>query len=274
MKRIPIIMLVFALLLALCACGTTASKLEAPSGAASSVPKEESKTPEPVKDEPKAEIVYQRLEVYTNALNSVCATYVAEIKNTGTCTIGFTSDASIDIENASGSLVTTKQYISIHPDVIAPGESAYITTQVYNDMLDGKVEAAELAQAIFHFAYAKNADYTPMPISVSDISISEKYSSISVTARLENTGSETITSPWVVIPVRDASGTLVSALFTIGDDLAAGAQRGIEQTDVSGLSVNDCTGFTATVIPFETVFVFASAADTVYVDGSPVKGEA
>lgn len=230
MKRFIALFLGSVLVLSLAACGSsgddnTSNPTSEPSKTTENAP---APTLEP-KEEEAYEITYSNVKTYTNSIGTTYAQVIVEIENTGTVDL-YLSSGSYDLEDENGKLVASSSMVSTYPEVISPGEKAYMYEE---NMLDEAVDGAltVLPRPGVEKAKVENIRYSATDVEIS----SDKYGRIKAIGRVENTTSEDEDGMiYVVIILKDANGTPIGQIFTIiMDDLAAGDKAGFEASAMS-----------------------------------------
>lgn len=175
--------------------------------------------------------------------------YVAEIKNTGSVPVIFATDSSIDLCNSNGTLLYTENYITIQPNVISPGESAYASIEIF-DTFDG------LASADLHCYYtAYNHDVDVPSIDFSGISVIDSYGAPDVQATATNNSAESY-DVFVAVAIFDENGDLVDCPIG-GITLLPNESKGFSQSG-SVSSSHDYSGYSAELIPYFSEIAFLS----------------
>lgn len=232
-KKFIVFAVVFALTLSLSACGGEESSKdpdpvtnptqgeEAPENSAPESPKDEDK------DEVAYEVTYTSVKAHTDSIGSQWVQVIAEIENTGSCDL-YLSSGSYDIEDAAGSLISSNSIVSIFPEVISPGEKAYMYEE---DILDEAVNGELVVKPRLN---AEEAKVENVRFPVSDLKISgDSYGGLKALGRVENTGENEEAMVYVVVILKDADGKPIGQIFTILDTLAAGDKVGFEQSSIS-----------------------------------------
>lgn len=255
-KRSIVYMVAAALILSLTACGDseaggTSQPSQPGESLAASAPESD---PQPDKEEAAEkegeeayEISYTSVKTYTNSIGTTYAQVIVEIENTGTADL-YLSSGSYDLEDANGKLITSNSLVSTYPEVISPGEKAYMYEE---DMLD---EAVEGELTVLPRPSVKKAKISNIRYSVTDVEInSDQYGFLKATGRVENTTAEDEDGMvYVVLILKDANGTPIGQMFTIiTEDFAAGSKIGFE---ASGISLPDSV--TADAIASYDVFAY------------------
>lgn len=180
------------------------------------------------------EIVSEELQKYTDALDNSCAAYIAELKNTGTTAIQL-NDISIDVEKADGTLLTTAELVSAYPNIIAPGETAYICEEVVNGFsFENGIALEDIGTAILHYSVQEHDAVEPLPVSITEAALGESYGSLNLTGRITNDGDADLENVCIAAAIRDANGMLQNVIFTIVESLSAGETKGFEQMSLCG----------------------------------------
>lgn len=199
------------------------------------------------------EVVNSSLRQYSIDTISPYVIFAAEIKNTGSCDLIFASDSSVDFLSADGMIVYTENYISIQPDVVPPGESAYVSVCT-NGVLDPS-EQSRIASCMLHTYYdSLRTDYQKPDISFSNISVSNIYDYPNVIAQAKNNTSD-FQDVFVATAVFDESGVIVDVQIG-GTSLASGEEKGFSQSGIA--YVQDTSGYTASLVPYTGMFAFSS----------------
>lgn len=228
-KKFIVFLGIFALLLSLSACGGGESA-EDSTPDLNQVQTEETQDNSPSespKDEAAYDITYTSVKSYTDSIGSQWVQVIAEIENTGSCDL-YLSGGSYDIEDAAGSLVSSNSMVSIFPEVISPGEKAYMYEE---DILDETDNGDLVVKPRLN---AEEAKVENVRFPVSDLKISEdSYGGLKALGRVENTGENEEAMVYVVVILKDAEDKPIGQIFTILDTLAAGDKVGFEQSSIS-----------------------------------------
>lgn len=169
------------------------------------------------------EITYANARIYTDSIGSVWTQVIVEIENTGSTDL-YLSSGAYDLEDANGGLIASETMVSTYPEVISPGEKAYM----YNETtLESGVEGdiVVVPRPSVEKAKVENIRY-----AISDLSISDgQYGDLKALGRIENTTSEDASMVYIVIILKDSNNTPIGQMFTIlTDDLKAGDKIGFE----------------------------------------------
>ncbi len=98
------------------------------------------------KEEIALTIVSEEVQKYTDAQGEPCATYLAELKNTSASTVEL-SDISIDLKDHNDRLFMIMTEIKSYPNIVAPGESAYIYTNILDSRTGIKASVGDIGAA-------------------------------------------------------------------------------------------------------------------------------
>lgn len=208
---------------------------------------EQKETPAPEKTV-ECQTEFETVHKYINALNDPEAVYVAEIKNTGTTTVKL-SDISIDLEDSDGKILTTTDYVSAFPNVINPGESAYICESLLS--YDTTVTNLDtIGKALVHYTLEESNTVEPLNVEITETQLTLEYSRPKIVGRIENMTEEAMSNIYIACPIYSANGELLTVTFTIVDSLNAHEKKGFDQTDLYGNPGSDYTNATFKTIPY------------------------
>lgn len=172
----------------------------------------------PVSD---AQITYADVSTWTDSIGSTWYTAVVEVENTGTATI-MLSNCSMDVEDASGALVGTMDLGSSVPEILEPGEIGYyVETGTMDYTLPDGYQLAP------HTKFAEHDAPTRYPVSEVTLSDTD-YFGVKGLCRVENTTSESVSSPRVAIILLGADGHAIAKLRAYADEIAPGEKMGVE----------------------------------------------
>lgn len=174
-------------------------------------------------------IVRENLRVFNGANETKQAIYLGELKNQGNTPVQL-SNLSIDVKDAQGTLLTSKAYVSAYPNVIGPGETAYICEQVIG-VTDTGLDASLAEKAILHYDTRDKAG-SSVPAKITQASLRTKASFPTLTGAIQNEGTGTLENIYISAPVFSADGQLQTVIFTILDSLEPGQEKGFEQSAV------------------------------------------
>ena len=163
------------------------------------------------------------------------------------------SDISIDVEDETGALMTVADYISSYPDVIAPGETAYICEEVISGAIDSDLDASKASKTTLHYEI-KEKESDPVSAEITQISLGVKMGYPNITGKIKNTGSEDFSMLYVSVPVFSAEGELQTVIFTIIDELNAGDEKGFEQM---GMICDSSLDYTASTLGEPSIYVYS-----------------
>ena len=175
--------------------------------------------------EPQVTIESENLLKYVDVLDYSNVIYIAEIKNTGKNAVEIT-DASIDLEDSSGGIISTTSMVSAYPDVINPGEVSCICESVID--VGQEIDLNKVGKAILHYDTKTHSTVENPDISITEVSSTQSYGDTKFVGRAENLSGKDVSDLYVATPVRDSSGALQTVAFTIIDSLKAGEKKGFE----------------------------------------------
>ena len=236
-KRVIALILSVLLTLSLAACGnpdrgsssqsseggSSVAQDESSSSTSSESNSESESNPE---SEEAYEITYSNAMVYTNSIGTTWVQVITEIENTGTADLYFSS-GSYDLEDENGKLVASSSMTSTYPQVISPGEKAYMYEET---TLDNPVEGK---LTVLPRPKAKKATVENIRYSVTDVELAEDdISGLEALGRVENTAEEAGSMVYIVLILKDSAGIPIGQMFTIlTDDLNPGDKIGFKASD-------------------------------------------
>ena len=181
------------------------------------------------------EITYQTSRVYVNSIGDTVCDILCEITNTGSKNL-YLASSSFDFERADGSLISTCDFISTMPDVIAPGEKGYFycAGSTVNNITpeDEYTLKADLN--------VKESYLSPVRLAVSDLSITtDAWDGVCILGRAQNNTGEEQTSLRADAVLFDADGTPIGVIGTSLDALEDGDSTSFEMS--SAFSFDEIT---------------------------------
>ena len=233
MKRV--IMAIALAAVGLCACGGTSN-----TGAAATAATTQAQAI-------KVEIISEKVVKYKDSLGNPNAVYIAEIKNTGSKAVKL-GNVSVDLEGTDGKIINTTSLVSVYPNVINPGQSAYICESVLS--FGQKIALDQIGNAVLHYDVDETEAAEAPAVEVTELSITEEYGEAKIIGRVENKSGKDLTNLYLAAPVIDKSGELKTFVFTIVDSLKSGEKRGFEMHDIFGEPDADYTDCTYSVFAY------------------------
>jgi hypothetical protein len=204
-------------------------------------------------DEVAYEITYTNATLHKDSIGSVWVNAIGEITNTGSANL-YLSSGSIDLEDASGSLVEPIEMVSAYPEVISPGEKGYYFESTILD----DVAADSSLSVVLHPDIAKaTVDKINFPVTELKL-VDSKYGGLNATGRVENTGSEGESLLYVAVILYGENDTPLGVLSTIiMDEVAAGDKVGFNATGSSfpdSMTADTITRYEAVAYPMQLQF--------------------
>lgn len=174
------------------------------------------------------EVGEARAVTYTDSIGSVWAQVSVPVTNTGEVNL-YLSTGSMDLEDESGHLVDTVKTVSVYPEVIQPGETAWYYDETTLD------EAPSGALKVIPHVDVEPATVDCIRYEVSDVTLADdKYFGIKITGRVENTTEEDESMVYVVAMMYDENDDLLCQAFTVlTDELKAGDKIGFSMKTFS-----------------------------------------
>ena len=241
-KKIIVVLMVFALCIGvLAACGggsnsgSNGGSNGGSSGSSDNNSSNEAKPTEENKEEPKEEpkdkdkvewaVGDPIFNLWTDSIGSQWIQVMVPVSNTGSTNLYFES-ATLDIEDESGHLIDTLDYLSFYPEVLQPGETGWVYEET---TFEGDSEPENI---IHHLSFSK-AKVECIRFEVSDTDIKEdSFGDIEVTGRVENKTDKDETFVNVVALFYDAGGMLIGTAFDY-IDVKAGEKIGFSASTFS-----------------------------------------
>lgn len=137
------------------------------------------------------------------------------VENTGNVTIDLS--CSFDIEDENGNLITTVEYANIYPGVVAPGERA-----VCRRGLSLPGGSLDTEYNIFANVECTKSKGSKVDLEFSDIRMVERFGTIEMTGRVENTTGEPQENLCIGAILYDANGRVIGVMRTYPDDIPDG----------------------------------------------------
>lgn len=210
-------------------------------------------TPTPEPEQEAYEVTYENVKTYVNSIGTVWAQAIAEVTNTGDVPL-FLNAGNLDIEDSSGTLVTSRSYVSAYPSIIQPGEKGYYYEEF---TLDGYTEAVELSMITrpsITKATVEDIRYTVTEEALSN----NDYGGLKFLGRVENTTDTAGTMVYISTVLYDAGGVPIGLMFTIlTEDLEAGSKVGFEMSSFAlpgDITAESVASFVTTAYPLQFQF--------------------
>ena len=238
-KFVVIMILIIALAtMALSACGSSDSGSSSNSSSSSSNSSSSSSNsgaennssnnaePEEKVEDVAWEVGEAIINVWTNSIESKWIQVMVPVTNTGAKNLYFNS-AKLDVEDESGHLLESMDYLSFYPEVLQPGETGWVYEETTFEN-----EGAP-ANVIPHLDFDE-ATVDCIRFNISDLDIrGDEYGDITVTGRIENNTDEEQTMINVVAFLYDENDMLIGMATTLEDSLKPGDKMGFSATSFS-----------------------------------------
>ncbi len=207
------------------------------------------------KESEKTETAYEvgegEVRIWTDSIGSTWISAALPVKNTGSDNL-FLSSGTLDIEDDSGALVTTLRMVTVYPQVLLPGETAYYYEET---TLDESVSQEGLK--IVPHIDVKKAKVDCIRYEVTEVQVKDSsYGDVNVTGRVENTSEEAESMIYVVANLYAADGSLLAQQFTIlSDELQPGEKIGFETSNLGySFSAADVANYEIYAFPTQIQF--------------------
>ena len=255
MKKTITAFLTGILCIALTACGSSGSSSNDTEKEESAATEQNSET-ETKEDQPKEEVKEEaawevgeaKAVTWKDSIGSNWVQIICPVTNTGTKTL-YLSSGTMDLEDEDGHLVDSKTMISVFPDVLQPGETAYYYEETILD------DGAPADLNVLPHVKVKEATVECIRYEISEVSIAdETYGGVKVTGRVANTTNEDGQLVYITAFFYDSSDNMIGSAFTIlDDDLVAGDKIGFS---LSGFSLPDSV--TASAVDHYEIYAYPS----------------
>ena len=178
---------------------------------------------------------------YTNSIGNIEYCFIQEIRNTGDRSI-YLKGCNIDIEDESGHLIATEDFISNCPDVIRPGEIGYFYNSLGATILNEAAKSANSLRCVPSVNIVESTD-EPIEYEVSDTSLTKgNFNYPTVTGRVTNNTNEDDSLLYLNVIFYDVDGNVIAITGVNVQDLTAGSTKGFE-----------CTSLTSGKISYEDI---------------------
>lgn len=269
MKRLTCLLIALTMILTITACGSKqpiALKDTGSSAAVSSA--EATAVPEPTEAEVSAAqpeqaeaadaqcaLVSSSAIMQKDSLDDPEFLYLAEVENTGNCAVSFDYDCSLDLCAEDGTILYTINTVDISPNALEPGDHAFLSVTEYESFTSG-VTFADVASVSLNAYYAPCDETIEKPaISFENITVTDNAGP-QVSATMTNDSDENYSDAYVLIPVYDKSGKLVSTDWTTVT-LTAHESKGFTQSLYYYPNDLDFDGLTAAPVAFQPIYSFS-----------------
>ena len=187
------------------------------------------------------------VSVWTNSIGTEWVKAAVPVTNTGSANL-YLETGTIDIEYSDGTLAQTLSMVSVYPQVIAPGETAYYFEETTYDGTD-----TSGLKLVPHVKVEK-AKVDLIRFEVSDLQLKdEDFFGAKVIGRVANNTEKEESMIYVVANLFNADGKLIGQQFDIlTDGLAAGDKIGFETSSLSSdLEVSDIANYEVIAFPYQ-----------------------
>lgn len=158
---------------------------------------------------------------YTDSIGAAHVQISVPVTNTGNTNL-YLGAGTMDLEDASGHLVSSESLVSVYPQILQPGETAWY----YEETSLNEAPSSELT--VVPHVDVREAKVNCIRYEVSDVSFTnDNYGGITATGRVKNTTNEDGSLIYVVAFLYDAQENFIGQVFTIlTDELKPGDQIG------------------------------------------------
>lgn len=237
MKKFIILML--SLLFILAACGNSKQTISQSADKESKTDKTEESADTDEKANEKLEIADSGSTVWSDSIDSIWINTAAIYKNTGDVSVNI-GETQMNYKGKDGSILGTSTMIYAVPEIVQPGESAFI---VEGTMLNEETSLENYSETTFNFNFEATEEGSNL-MEVSAVKgISSEYG-YSVTGIVKNSTDVEQEDIRLAAILYDANGKILGGLSgSVDVGLAAGGEAGFELSypplpDNIGLKVN------------------------------------
>ena len=282
MKRLTCLLIALTMILTTTACGSKQPTAVKDTGSSAAASVEASATLEPVKEEEVSTAQPEQAEaadaqcvlvsssaiMQKDSLDDPEFLYLAEVENTGSCAVSFDYDCSLDLCAEDGTILYTIDTVDISPNALEPGDHAFLSVTEYESFTSG-VTFADVASVSLNAYYAPCDEQIEKPaISFENITVTDNGGP-QVSATMTNDSDENYSDAYVLIPVYDKSGKLVSTDWTTVT-LTAHESKGFTQTLYYYPNDLDFDGLTAAPVAFQPIYSFSDEQMTALKETTPI----
>jgi hypothetical protein len=179
------------------------------------------------------EISNTKFEYYTNSIGKTEYYGIVEITNTGSTNL-YLKDCTFDLEDNTGHLLQTEDFISSVPDVIKPGEKGYFYNNIGSTTLDDGVSVSNGINLVPQVTVVEaTGEATDLEVSDTELKYDSNYPVI--TGRIINTTNEE-QNCYVQTIFYDKNGEVLAITGTNVYDIPANGKKSFEN---SGMFMND-----------------------------------
>lgn len=194
-------------------------------------------------------VTYAGARVYTDSIGTVWSQVIVEIENTGSERL-YVSSGSYDLEDGDGNLIASKSHVSTCPQIVDPGEKAYMYEE---SILDGGVDGE--VTVVPRPAVSETAlERIRFPVSGAELAAG-RFGSLKALGRVENNTDQDSGVVYVVVILKNSSGRPVGQMYTIIDSLRAGEQAGFQASAFAlpeDLTLDEVADFDVYAYPLQT----------------------
>lgn len=174
------------------------------------------------------EVENETVQVYSRSFGGSAVQVYFELHNTGSNAL-YCQSGTAELEDTTGHLIGTSKSVSVSPEVILPGETAYYSDVIYLD------ENIDYIPGLYVKPKTKEATISQVLLDVSDVSFSQDSLGIlNAVGRVKNnTGEDLDGLIDVALLLYDKDGQFLGKMYTfLTDDLEDGDRTSFE---LSGL---------------------------------------
>lgn len=172
-------------------------------------------------------ITYANAEIYTDSGGTVWCQTLVELENTGSDDL-YLSPGSYELKDGGGETAVSRTFVSTYPQVISPGEKAYMYEET---TLDGPVEGEP---AVIPHPSAGKAAVNKVRFETSDVELSEgKYGALTAAGRVTNNTDKNSEITYIAVILKNDAGEPIGQMAAIIDHLKAGESTSFQAYSLS-----------------------------------------
>ena len=196
-------------------------------------------------------ITYANAEIYTDSGGTFWCQTLVELENTGTDDL-YLSPGSYELKDGGGETAVSRTFVSTYPQVISPGEKAYMYEET---TLDGPVEGDP---AVIPHPSAGKAAVNKVRFETSGVELSEgRYGTLTASGHVTNNTDKNSEITYIAVILKNDAGEPIGQMAAIIDHLKAGESTAFQAYSLSlpeEVTLDAVAGFTVYAYPMQMQF--------------------